>query len=159
MENYMKYLREKVGHSPIILPAVAAIIYQDHKILMQKRSDDGKWALHGGAIEMGETYIEALERELAEEIRIKPTQLELYGIFSGSGTYHIYPNQDEVYYFTHVFLCTKWEGSLKADEDEVLELKWFDIDQLPEKEKTMDTETYLLQDLKKFLKDHKPIVK
>lgn len=39
---------------------------------------------------------------------------------------------DEVYYVNVIFLCDEYEGELKQDDDEVVELKWFDVDNLPD---------------------------
>ena len=48
---------------PYLRPVVTLIIYKDGKILLQKREDNGMWALHGGGMEIGETYLETLKRE------------------------------------------------------------------------------------------------
>ena len=66
---------------PYLRPVVTLIIYKDGKILLQKREDNGCWAIHGGGIELGEKYIEALNREIEEELNIKPTQEKNYLIF------------------------------------------------------------------------------
>ncbi len=156
MANYIKDIRKKVGHDVVFMPAVGAIIYQNGKILLQKREDDGKWACHGGCMELGETYLQTLERELKEEINIKPIEPKLLGIYSGEKTYHEYPNQDKVYVVWIAFLVQKYEGILKIDEDEVLELKWFELNNLPENISDLDFQA--IKDLTKFLENRKVIV-
>ena len=47
---------------------VVAIIERDDKILFQKLESDKYWALPGGKIEVGERTIDALSRELEEEL-------------------------------------------------------------------------------------------
>lgn len=49
--------------------STAIIIFND-KILLQKRINDNYWALPGGKIKMGETSLEAIYRELFEELNI-----------------------------------------------------------------------------------------
>ena len=53
---------------------VAGIVINQNKILIGKRKDEdiggGKWEFPGGKIEIGEANIEALERELYEELGI-----------------------------------------------------------------------------------------
>ncbi len=56
MADYIKDIREKIGHDMIFMPAAGAILYKDGKILLQQRQDNGKWAIHGGAMELGETF-------------------------------------------------------------------------------------------------------
>ena len=132
MNDYSKRMRQLIGKEPLLMAAAGAIIYKERKILLQRRSDNGTWAIHGGALELGETVEEAVKRELREEIGIVPTKLRLYKIFSGEDMHWKYPNGDEAYCVNVVFLCDEYEGELKQDDDEVVELKWFDVDNLPE---------------------------
>ncbi|WP_270567560.1 NUDIX hydrolase [Clostridium beijerinckii] len=131
MDEYIKRLRKHIGNSPLLLVAAGAIIYKNRKILLQRRADSGKWAIHGGVLELGETVEETVKRELNEEIGINPIELKFYKVFSGEDMHTVYPNGDEVYYINVIFLCDKYEGELKEDNNEVTELKWFDVDNLP----------------------------
>lgn len=57
----------------MIKKVVAGIIFKDNKILIAQRKGgkyDGLWEFPGGKIEKNETVIEALERELIEELEI-----------------------------------------------------------------------------------------
>ena len=63
--------------------AVKAIIYRsDNKLLLQKRDNNPKisyplhWNLFGGEVEIGENLIDALYRELKEEIEYVPKSIE-----------------------------------------------------------------------------------
>lgn len=57
MRDYIKWIRNKVGHETIILNFSGAfIVDKNNKILLQKRSDkEDIWGLPGGAIEIGES--------------------------------------------------------------------------------------------------------
>ena len=50
--------------------AVCAIIQDGHKILCTRRNDTGKWEFPGGKVEEGESYSEALVREIQEELGV-----------------------------------------------------------------------------------------
>lgn len=57
---------------PII--GVGGIIFHDNSVLLVKRAQApgiGKWSLPGGAVELGETLVDALNREIYEEVSIK----------------------------------------------------------------------------------------
>ena len=156
MKNYIKDIRKKIGHQRIIMSGVGLIICKDNKILLQKRADNEEWGIHGGAMELGETYIEALNRELKEEMNITPIKPELYGIFSGKNAYHVYPNKDEVYVINHVFFCKEYEGIINFNDNEVKDYKWFEINNLPKTLTSLDV--MVLKDLEKYLKDRQVIV-
>jgi 8-oxo-dGTP pyrophosphatase MutT (NUDIX family) len=132
MHEYVKHIRKHIGHDPLLLVAAGAIIHKDRKILLQKRGDNGTWSIHGGCLELGETVEETVRRELNEEIGITPINLKFYKIFSGEDMHCVCPSGDEVYYVNVIFLCDEYEGELKQDDDEVVELKWFDVDKLPD---------------------------
>jgi 8-oxo-dGTP pyrophosphatase MutT (NUDIX family) len=157
MQGYVKNLRCKIGNMPIILASVGVIIYKDKKVLLQKRSDNDLWAIHGGAVEIGETIDTALKRELMEEINIIPHKYTLYGIYSGDKMHNKYPNGDEVYYLNSIFFCEEFIGNLKEDMDEVKELKWFNIDDLPEN--IIEVDKTILNDLDNYLEKRQVIVK
>lgn len=154
VSDYLKSVREKVGHMPIFVPSACLIIYKDGKVLLQKRADNQKWDMHGGYIEPNETILETLDREMKEELNIKPINPELMGIYSG---YNKYPNEDEVYLFRTCFICTEYEGEISFNDKEVLEVKWFDVDNLPTNIHECDRD--VLEDIKKYVDTKKVTVK
>lgn len=155
MADYIKDIRKKIGHAPIFCPGSGAVIYQNGKVLLQKRADNGKWSIHGGAVELGETYLQTLERELKEEINVKPINPQLMGIYTGKNFYFEYPNGDKIFDSLCVFLVEKYEGNLQKDDEEVTDLQWFDLENLPEQ---LDREDGLiLEDFKKFLQNREVI--
>ena len=156
MQGYVKNLRNKIGTTPIILASVGVIIYNDKKVLLQRRSDNDLWAIHGGAVEVGETIEMTMKRELMEEINITPTKYTLYGIYSGYKMYNKYPNGDEVYYLNNIFFCEEYTGTLKEDKDEVMELNWFSVDKLPDN--IIGVDKIILNDLNNYLDNRLVIV-
>lgn len=131
--SYIMDLRKMVGHRTLIMPC-ACVIIADGKgnILLQKRVDDGKWGYHGGSIEIDESVEDALRREVREELNIELDEIELFGIYSGAEYHHIYPNGDEVSAIDIVYVCSRYHGELKLQEEEVAEVAWFNKDNLPE---------------------------
>lgn len=142
-------IRKYIGTAPLFMPAAGIILYENGKLLLQKRGDNGKWALHGGAMELGETTEETAIREAKEEIGIIPVSLDFYGVFSGKPMYHVYPDGNEVYIISTVYFCDKYTGNLEIDNNEVLQIEWFDVDGLPDNIAPIDS--YILQNLHLFL--------
>ena len=127
-----RYIRSLVGHIPMHRSVAVLVIYKEQKVLLQKREDNGMWALHGGGMEVGESFLETLNREIKEELNIKPINPKLLGIFSGEKMYHKYEkSNDEVYVLSHAFICNDYEGNIDFTDGEVTNLKWFNIEQLP----------------------------
>ena len=58
-----------------------ALIIRDDQILFQRRTDNGRWGLIGGLLEMNETYEEAALREIREETGLEVRLDSFLGIF------------------------------------------------------------------------------
>lgn len=127
--DYVKYIRSRVGHDKIIMNASGAIVEKDNKILLQRRSDNGKWGLPGGIMEMGETYHEAAIREVKEETGLDISIDYLIGIYHNKDWQ--WASGDEAHVICAVFKAHIVSGELQKDL-ESLELKFFSEDELPE---------------------------
>jgi 8-oxo-dGTP pyrophosphatase MutT (NUDIX family)/GNAT superfamily N-acetyltransferase len=133
MTDYIETLRKHIGHAPILQCGASIILVNErNEILLQKRRDNGCWGFHGGAIELDEVVEEAAKRELFEETGLTANSLELFGVFSGTDMHYVYPNGDEVSNVDIVYICRDFSGVLKAELNEVTELKFFRIDELPD---------------------------
>ena len=154
-----KEIRAMVGHIPMFRPVCVLVIYKEGKVLLQQRSDNGEWALHGGGMDLGEEYLDTITREVKEELGITPINPELLGIYSGEKMYHKYEKTsgDEVFVLSHAFICEDYEGEINFEDGEVTNLKWFDIDNLPEN--IFHLNKPVLDDVKKYIETRKTIVK
>ncbi len=110
----------------------AAILVVDSKdrLLLLKRSDSGLWGPPGGATEPGEYVEAAAQRETAEETGLEIGEMTLFGVFSGPELYYKYPNGDEVYNVTIVYLTHDWRGSVKLNGEHTA-YGWFTRDEIP----------------------------
>lgn len=95
--EYYKYLRQYVGHSPIILPGSAVIILNEQNELLLQKRHNGFWGLPGGLMDFGESYEEAAKREVFEETGLIVENLILLNVFSGSDYYLKISNGDDFY--------------------------------------------------------------
>jgi 8-oxo-dGTP diphosphatase len=65
-------LKREYPESPIV--GVGGVIFDGSSVLLAKRGQEpakGTWSLPGGAVELGEKVIDALKREIREEIGIE----------------------------------------------------------------------------------------
>ena len=124
--DYIQNIRKKVGKDKIILNFTCGILNQSGKILLQKRADKGTWGLPGGAIELGESALEALVREFYEETGIEVRAEKLLNVYTKYSD--SYPNGDEAQVLTILYLVSS-ENSISTNflsSNETLELGFFD---------------------------------
>lgn len=102
------------------LASNAIIFNEKNEVLLCHRRDQNKWNFPGGAIEAGETPIEAVIREAREEIGVEIAPLRLLGIYTK-------PNDDDQVF---VFICKLLKGTPSLS-DETDEIRYFSVDELP----------------------------
>ena len=124
--SYIMDLRKFVGHAPLLQCAGSVIIENEQgEVLLGKRTDNGLWGYSGGSIELGEDVEECAKRELFEEMGLVAEELEFFTINSGPEAHYIYPNGDEVYNVEIIYICRKYHGTIRPQEEEISELRWF----------------------------------
>ncbi|MGE5465134.1 MAG: NUDIX hydrolase [Syntrophothermus sp.] len=129
--DYIQELRQLIGHRPILmLGAVTLILDKEQRLLMMKRTDSGLWGVPGGAVELGEVIEDAARRETKEETNLDVLGMSLFGVFSGPELYYKYPNGDEVYNVSIVYLSHHWRGEVRLN-DEHSEWNWFAAGDIP----------------------------
>lgn len=131
----------RLAHKFVLLQDGAAAIIENDKgqILLQSRADRNKWGLPGGCQEVGESFKETIIREIKEEtnLDVKMSDLDIIDIVSGSSRKNSYPNGDVVYNNTVLYLIKNYTGTLKWNK-ESKEMKFFDIDDLPNNQNDAD---------------------
>ena len=127
--DYIHELRKEIGPRKIILNCAGALIIRDGKILFQRRTDNGKWGLIGGLVEMNETYEEAALREIREETGLEVKLTSFLGIFHNHDM--VWSNGDAAHVISAMFTAEIVSGEPRIDE-ESFELRFFGTDELPD---------------------------
>jgi len=108
----------KPDGQPIIDVAVGVVLHANGKVLLGDRPAGkpwaGWWELPGGKLEPNETVLEALTRELQEELGITPTETTPWVTYV-----HHYPTTTVRLHFCRV---TQWDGQPQSLESQ--QLKW-----------------------------------
>ena len=110
-------------------PSVSIALLKDKKILLAKRKIEpqkGLWDVPGGFIESGESAEEATIREMEEETGLKVKIKKYLG--SISDIYNDNPTLPLIFAVEQLDLNQK-----PIAQDDVEELRWFSLDEIPEK--------------------------
>jgi 8-oxo-dGTP pyrophosphatase MutT (NUDIX family) len=123
--NHIQALRKYIGHAPVLMVGAAILVVDEqNRLLLMKRSDSGCWGPPGGAVEPGEVVEDAARREAFEETGLQVGGMSLFGVFSGPELYYKYPNGDEVYNVTIVYLSHDVIGDVRLNGEHA-EWGWF----------------------------------
>jgi ADP-ribose pyrophosphatase YjhB (NUDIX family) len=122
-------LRRYVGHDPVILPGIEAVVRNENgDILMARRIGDGRLDIPGGLCDLGETTTAAVIREVREETGLIVEPVRIIGVYS-EGMKIEYTNGDIMHGVGVAFECRLTGGTLRADRNEISEVVF-----LPESE-------------------------
>ncbi len=99
-------------------------IVNNHQVLLTKRKDFGVWCLPGGHVESEESITQAAIRETLEETGIEVRLERLIGLYS-------IPKAKAWVNLIVLFSGNQIGGELRVQEDEVLEMRYFGIDEIP----------------------------
>ena len=130
--DYIQSLRKYIGHDPMQMVGAAILLLDnENRLLLLERTDNGCWGPPGGAVELGEEVEAAARRETLEETGLEVGGMALFGVYSGSELYFKYPNGDEVYNITIIYLTRDWQGEFQLN-DEHTSSRWFEVAKIPE---------------------------
>jgi 8-oxo-dGTP pyrophosphatase MutT (NUDIX family) len=131
MPDYIKDLRAKVGTQKLLVPSTACIVTNEREeVLLQLRTDTRCWGCPGGIMDIGETPVESVRREVYEETGITLLDPWLFGVYAGGGYEGRYPNGDELAVVQLAFVAEQYEGE-PSPAEESLDLRFFPIGALP----------------------------
>ncbi|WP_306206797.1 NUDIX domain-containing protein [Actinoplanes sp. RD1] len=130
-ESYLGKVRTSVGDKDTLLfvGARGVILDEQNRLLLIQRSDNHRWAIPAGAMELGESMEECAIREVWEETGLRATSLTPFAFHTAV----TYTNQ-----FGHTyqqilmsFRIHTWEGELQRVTDESVDAGFFPLDALP----------------------------
>ena len=132
---------KKYGNLPLRSGVGIVVLNQENKVFVAKRIDNPKnfWQMPQGGIDIGENFLNAAYRELAEETSIKSVKLikELDGMITYELPDHLlgiiwkgkYRGQKQKWFLMRFFGEDK-EININTPHPEFLDWKWIEIDQL-----------------------------
>lgn len=125
-------------HDPAAPPAnsvkvaVSAVVQDNQgRILLIRRSDNGKYSIPGGGLEAGETVAQAVVREVLEETGIEVDVTDLVGVFSNPDHVIAYDDGEVRQEFSVCFRAKPIGGAPRLS-DESTAVEWVPLEQLRE---------------------------
>ncbi|MCB8943090.1 MAG: NUDIX domain-containing protein [Ardenticatenaceae bacterium] len=131
-DAYFKFMRRYVGQAEYIMPSGVGFVQNEAgHVLLQRRGDNGRWGLPGGAMELGERIDQTVINEVLEETGLHVEPVHVVGVYSDGRFRITYPHGDKVKAVSTMLACRVVGGELKADGVESLEVRFFPPDALP----------------------------
>ena len=128
--DFILEMRKMIGHHPLWLPGVTAVITRgDGHILLVKRSDNGAWTPVTGIVDPGEEPGLAAAREALEEtgVVISVDRLAATTVLPE----FTFDNGDRSAFLDLTFACTWLSGEAHVADDESTDVRWWPIADLP----------------------------
>lgn len=128
--DFIRDVRASAGHQLLWLPGVSAVVFDEEgRVLLGQRADNQEWALISGIPDPGEQPAACAVREVYEEtgVRCIPERVVLVR----SGNEVTYPNGDKCQFMDITFRCRAVGGEARVNDDESLQVGWFELDALP----------------------------
>lgn len=126
ISDYLRSLRDRIGHEQVLMPSVAVMIRDaEGRLLLVRDRDTGLWQTVGGAMDPGEQPADAAVREAFEETGLVIEPVRILGVHAGPLFELTYPNGDVVAYVGISFAARVVGGTERPCHDEVDRLGWF----------------------------------
>jgi 8-oxo-dGTP pyrophosphatase MutT (NUDIX family) len=108
-----------------IVPSVNVVVTNDAgDVLIIRRSDNDNWAVPGGAIDLGESMVQAAIRETQEETGIDCEITGLVGIYTDPKHVILYTSNGEVRQEFSILLTGVVTGGQPTPSSESTEVRW-----------------------------------
>jgi ADP-ribose pyrophosphatase YjhB (NUDIX family) len=115
-----------------LVPSVNVVVVNDAgEILLIRRTDNGKWAVPGGAIDLGESVAQAAVRETREESGIECAITGIVGIYSDPKHVILYTSNGEARQEFSIVLAAQAVRGQPTPSSESSQVRWVPEAELP----------------------------
>jgi 8-oxo-dGTP pyrophosphatase MutT (NUDIX family) len=118
-------------HATSVVPSANVVVTDDAaRVLVIHRTDNGNWALPGGALDLGESLVQTAVREVKEETGIDCEITGLVGIYTDPRHVILYTSDGEVRQEFSVLYTARATGGEPTPSDESRDVVWVPKDDL-----------------------------
>jgi ADP-ribose pyrophosphatase YjhB (NUDIX family) len=115
----------------LVVGSSAVLTDGEGRILLQRRSDSGNWALPGGVMDVGETFAQSAIREVKEETGFDVRIDRIIGIYSDPAHVFAYDDGEVRQEFSICLACTIVGGTLQVSSESTA-VEFFPVAVLPD---------------------------
>ena len=135
MGRRIDYLDDPDAPEPnSLVPSVNTIVTNDvGEVLLIRRTDNGNWSLPGGAIDLGESLVQAAVRETLEETGITCEITGISGIYSNPRHIIEYTSDGEVRQEFTIVLTGRPVSGEPTPSAESSRVEWVQLDPLDDR--------------------------
>jgi ADP-ribose pyrophosphatase YjhB (NUDIX family) len=120
---------EAPAANSLVVGSSAVVVDDEGRILLQRRSDSGNWALPGGAMDIGETFAQSVIREVKEETGFDVCIERIVGIYSDPGHVFAYDDGEVRQEFNICLACVIVGGELTVSSEST-DVRFFSFDKV-----------------------------
>jgi ADP-ribose pyrophosphatase YjhB (NUDIX family) len=113
----------------LVVGSSAIVVDEAGRILLQRRSDSGNWALPGGTMDIGETFAESAIREVKEETGFDVRIERIVGIYSDPGHVFAFEDGEVRQEFSICLACAIVGGELRVSSEST-DVRFFSFDKV-----------------------------
>lgn len=114
--------KPKFKKDHVVTSVVAVIVNDAGEVLLTRRNIPpflGEWVMPGGKIDLGEQIVQAVEREVLEEVGLTVEVQNLLDVFE-----HVSPGENHYHFVILYYRCFPLSDEIIHNVDEVSEARW-----------------------------------
>ena len=142
---------DRIGKRGVLRVGASGIIFDEsrEKVLLTKRTDNGRWCIPGGGMDPGESVEEACVREVYEETGLHVETTRLVGVYTNPGMVVEYADGNVIQPVAISFEAVLTGGEMGLS-DETTDVGYFSVEEM-EKLDLMENHVERIQDAMKNL--------
>jgi ADP-ribose pyrophosphatase YjhB (NUDIX family) len=114
----------------VIRPTAFAVVRDADRVLLAQRCDDGLWELPGGGVDLGESAVDAVVREVAEETGVTIKVTGVAGVYSDPAHRQEYAGGEVRQVLALCFHAWPLDGRPRPDGVETRAAAWVEPDRI-----------------------------
>ena len=131
-DSYLGQLRKAVGNRKIITPGARGVVRDEEgRILLIRRRDNYQWGMPAGCMELDESLLDCLKREVKEETGLDVISATPFAMYTEPRFDFVNAYGGRHKSFVVAFRVDEWSGTLVSETDETVDARFFPLQEVP----------------------------